>query len=161
MKRREHTVYKRQNTRYTINSSTPTANCSQQSLIVLFTTSPEHESAMTITTNDSSPDAAVRINSQSTFRRRNQHRTKKLRVNSSLLKTMTHDTTRETQSPVATRILSHEFENVRSTTQADCPIRLQLSLQLANTATIISSLRLFHEYICDCITVAMSEYICD
>ena len=66
MKRREHTVYTRQNTRYTLNSSTPTANSSAV-LDLLSTTSPETESATTINTNDSSPDAAVRINSSHRF----------------------------------------------------------------------------------------------
>ena len=50
-------------------------------------------------------------------------------------KTMTHDTTRETQSPVATSILSPELENVRSTNRTDCPKLLQLPMQFANIVT--------------------------
>ena len=65
-------------------------------------------------------------------------------------KTMTHDNTRETNSPVATRILSPELENVRCTTRTNCPIRLQLSVQLDNIVTTTISLRQ-----CPNITVAL------
>ena len=53
---------------------------------------------------------------------------------------MTHDTTRETQSPVATRILSHELENVRSTI-LEQTVRYDCNYLCSSP---ISSLRLCH-----------------